>query len=394
MNQWGLNSQKNHQINDPTGGWITEQVFHTGEAFFTDLCEHLLGAQTSIDLETYIFQNDALGDRIAAALGVAAKTRGVLVRVLVDGFGSPTFIRHYQQKLTLAGVQTKIYHPLGLKSLNRRNHRKVCLIDDAMAWIGSMNVSGLHLDHTSSRGHSTKQWRDTGARVSGHQVKLFKWAFDQAWGSARVWQMGLTPRSLNRTLYQELQQKNKLLVRLNWTHRLRRHRNTELVQRIRQAQRRVWITTPYFVPPLRLLRALRARPRAGGELNIDIRILLPHKSDVFFSRWVSTLFFKILLKAGVRIFEYKPSFLHAKTLLIDDWATVGSSNMNYRSFFHDLEADVVLTQSQSILSLETQFEKDLMQSREITLESWGRRPWYHYVTDLIAHFFGILRRYM
>jgi cardiolipin synthase len=122
-----------------------------------------------------------------------------------------------------------------------------------------------------------------------------------------------------------------------------------------------------------MIRALRLASWSG----VDVLILLPNKNDIFFMKWVNRAFYKILLKAGVRVFEYLPSILHSKVVLIDDWVILGSSNRNHRSLIHDLEVDLVLTHASSLLSIISQFRKDLRHSEEITLKKWSARYWIH-----------------
>jgi cardiolipin synthase A/B len=160
------------------------------------------------------------------------------------------------------------------------------------------------------------------------------------------------------------------LVRLNNKLALRRKNYRDLLARIAAARERIWITNAYFVPRGGLLRALGAAAKAG----VDVRILVPAKSDIIFMPWVAAAFYYGLLKSGVRVFEYQPAVLHAKTMLIDDWMTVGSSNLNSRSMFHDLEADVVLSTCESLRALEAAFERDLGQSKEVILADWLKRP--------------------
>jgi cardiolipin synthase len=136
------------------------------------------------------------------------------------------------------------------------------------------------------------------------------------------------------------------------------------------SQRRVWITNAYFVPDASLIRVLGVAAEAG----VDVRIVVPAFSDVVFIPWVTSAFHLGLLRAGVRIFEYTGTVLHAKTMLIDDWGLVGSSNLNHRSLLHDLEADVVLASEEATSALAEQFVADCGHSREVTLRNWKSRP--------------------
>ncbi|GAH09354.1 unnamed protein product, partial [marine sediment metagenome] len=151
-----------------------------------------------------------------------------------------------------------------------------------------------------------------------------------------------------------------------------------------RCKQRIWITNAYFVPDNVLLKRLRDAANNG----IDVRILLPKKSDVMVMPWASSTFYYRLLKSGVKIFEYLPSMLHAKSLIIDNWALIGSSNLNHRSLLHDLEADIMLKSTESIKQLESDFLNDLTQSREVELDSW------HIIRPLRQRLVGRMVLYM
>lgn len=356
-----------------------ERIFATGEDHFEALLHDILFAQNSIDLETFIFDKDILGDRIVDALESAAQ-RGVHVRVLVDGAGSPLWAYNYAKRLEFAGAKTRVFHPfpwqlwnwsrsvvklpwalkiiyLFLKS-NSRNHRKVCLIDDKIAYVGSFNISKCHLD--KSQGGDS--WRDTSIRLARTDLSSLRDAFNFAW----------THRGIKERLRETFRQlRQDPIIRVNHSRHRRRILHKNLLRRIAKSQHRVWITNAYFVPDNFLLRSLKEAARKG----VDVRILLPRKSDVKMLPWATATFYYSLLKAGVRIFEYLPSMLHAKSIIVDHWASLGSTNLNHRSLLHDLEADIKLTQSKSKQLLESLFLNDLQQSREIDLETWHRlRP--------------------
>ena len=352
------------------GEWTTEELFHSGFGYFEELLQTIKKAQKSILLEVYIFANDPTGQAIAKAL-VSAAHRGVRIKVMIDGIGSPDWERTFGRLLRQAGIETHLYHPLPWQArrwiqakerslglwlrlfgrLNSRNHRKVWVIDQEIAFVGSMNVS------------APNQWRDTGVKVTGPGVYLLYEAFQKAWYRRRRKLFGLKEKTVAWS---------KLPVRLNNTHRRRRFLYRDFLRRILSAQKRVWIANAYFVPDGTLIHALRVAAWAG----VDVRLMLPHRSDVVFVRWVSTLYYFSLLKAGVRVFEYLPPTLHAKTALLDNWALVGSSNLNHRSLIHDLEVDIVLSHKSSIQDLALQYQEDCLYSQEITLENWKGEPWW------------------
>ncbi|MEK6705962.1 MAG: phospholipase D-like domain-containing protein [Bdellovibrionota bacterium] len=382
--------------------WVSEEIFYSGDEFFRHLEFDIGAAKDSIDLETYIFENDQLGVHILALLSKATQ-RGVTVRVMADGVGSSNWGIKLVYDADKLGVETRVFHPIPwllgsyflwaeargkrgilrlLNTVNRRNHRKVCVIDKRVAYVGGMNVSSWHL----LEAHGDKAWRDTGARVEGWAVAHLTAAFEKAWRDARGIKRSLKKIWVSRKhrLVERIdavkrrlaflpqrtpaEHKLRILVRLNDSRIRRRRYYIDLLYRIVRSRNRIWITNPYFVPHGSLLRALRVAAKSG----VDVRVLVPRKSDVFFMRWVTAAFYGSLLRSGARLYEYLPSVLHAKTILIDEWATVGSTNLNYRSLFHDLEVDVVLTSAESLKSVEEQFLKDLEKSHEVTITDWRR----------------------
>lgn len=359
--------------------FANEQILADGETYFSALLADIERAQHSIDLETYIFNRDALGTKMAEALAAAA-LRGVTVRVLVDGAGSPYWSTNFAKPLEKAGAQTRVFHPFPwhlwnlsrsyikapflLKSIylilkiNSRNHRKVCLIDQETAYVGSFNISVSHLQPSAGG----LGWHDLGLRITQTDLSELAHAFESAWHHRPI-------SERLRDAFKQIRQDP--IIRCNYTWTRRRLLYRKLLQKMHHCKTRIWITNAYFVPDNFLLRTLKEAAKRG----VDVRILLPKNSDVLMMPWASTTFYYSLLKSGVKIFEYLPSVLHAKFLILDDWALIGSSNLNHRSLLHDLEVDIKIIDPTAKQELETLFCKDLTQSRELSLESWKKhRP--------------------
>jgi cardiolipin synthase len=349
-------------------------------SFYEQLLKDIAQAQHTVDLETYIFRKDPVGEKIAIALSEAAK-KGVNVRVLVDGAGTPMWGNGLTKMLENSGAKTRVFHPFPwrlwqwsrsvvrvspllkaiylLLKINSRNHRKVCIIDDDIVYVGSLNICQSHLD----KKHWGDYWRDTAVRLQGIDLKELKAAFEVAWDHMPI----------QERIRESFSHINKNPVfRVNNTRHRRRLLYKNLLRRISRCSQRVWITNAYFVPDSILLKKLIDAAQRG----VDVRILLPQRSDVFALPWTSATFYYHLVKSGVRIFEYLPSMLHAKTLIIDDWVSVGSSNLNHRSLLHDLEVDVNIRLPVSKKIIAEQFIKDLTYSKEVELDSWQRRPVY------------------
>jgi len=348
---------------DSTG--IKETVFADSNQFFSALMRDIDEAVAHIDLETYIYDLDPLGREVAEHLAAASR-RGVSVRLLVDGVGSLTSGSALARQLSADGVQVRIFNPLPwnvhhwawavprlpwivrlqhlLDVMYRRNHRKTCIIDRRIMWIGSFNISRSHLPQEQG-GHN---WRDTAIRLEGVDTENLQNAFNSTWENDR----SLIPR---RTFSPEA-------IRLNHSHR--RKLRIDLLRRMARTSSRVWITNAYFVPSNLLLRYLKKAARRG----VDVRILLPGTSDVFFMPLVSAMFYRNLLTAGVRIYEYAGGILHAKLMILDDWMTVGSTNIDYISLYHNLEVEAVVALPQTRKVLEDQFLHDLTRAEEIAID--------------------------
>ena len=205
---------------------------------------------------------------------------------------------------------------------------------------GSMNISACH----SAKLKGKRAWRDTAVRLKGPGIIPYLKACDIAWDYSL-----------------------KLILKMM---RDKKHYRQHLLEQLYHAKSRIWITTPYFIPNRSMMRALRACARNG----IDVKLLVPHKSDSSTVKFAVESYYSDLLKAGIRVFEYLPSMIHAKVLIIDNTVTVGSSNMDHRSMFYDLESDVVLSHEENIKIIDEQFLKDLRYAREMLYSKWRTRP--------------------
>ena len=365
-------SDKNTSMSVPVDE--NETLFIRGDDFFSALLKDISSAQHSIELESYIFSYDSLGKKIIGALSKAAE-RGVNVRVLIDGIGSADDGEYIARLLGEQGIEVKIYHPLPwqvkrfhwsvkqgslfwrllyfIQRINKRNHRKLCIIDNIHAWTGSLNISVKHL----SIKNGGEGWHDFGVCISGKTVPPIKATFEALWQKKR----------------QLLRSKPFTNFISNLSPHMRSKKNHYLLCKIGGASQRIWISSSYFSPSRVFLRALRF---AACKRGIDINLIVPAKSDVPFFPLLTASYYADLLKMGVSIFEYTPAFLHAKAILIDDICLIGSSNLNHRSLLHDLELDVVLTTPKAVRDLENQFVEDMNISKKITPKHLQRRAWY------------------
>ncbi len=367
----------------PSLQWTFTQLFHRGDDYYDALAKDLRRARESITLETYILTIDKVTLVLLEEL-TAARKRGCHVQLLVDGFGSYFWLSQIRQYCQKNDLDLRIYHALPerigwfkvwklFRLLNKRNHRKVTIIDQSRAYLGSLNFTQVHSE--SALGPAS--WRDTGVVVQGPPVQMLVKAFAQAWRRAgqkrlrRFW----TRRKNDRILLPE-----KTLVRLNSNPRMRYRVYRDMIRRLRTAEKRIYVTTAYFVPKRSLLRVLKNAARRG----VDVQIIVPGVTDVPLVRWAAYAMVHTLIKAGVRISEYQGRVLHAKYMIIDDYCSVGSMNLNHRSLLHDLEVEVVLDHPKDLANMVEQWQTDRQNSRQLTESQLKATTWWSRLLSRIA----------
>lgn len=346
------------------GAW---SVYAEGDLLYDAMLADLRAATRSIRLESYIIASDAVGQAFVAALCAAAR-RGVSVALRTDHAGSFFSLARLDiRRLRAAGVDfhwSRRWTPKRPLTFARRNHRKLLIVDEEIAFLGGFN---LHVP-SSQRLHGPSRWRDTHVRFIGRLAALAAEIFDacavDAHAPVRV------PPAIGAA---QLIPNSSARCRHVWRCTLR--------NAMRHAHSRIWVTTPYFVPDRRLQRQL-GRAATGG---IDVRLLVPGKSDVRLTQWAARAAYAGLLAHGVRIFEYTPRVIHSKTMLVDgDWAAIGTANLDYRSLFLNDEINLVVTDGSLNSVLGELFECDLAESREVLAGPWRLRPWWGLPAEAIG----------
>jgi len=309
-------------------------VFHDGEQAFQALCDAVSAAKKYIHLEYYIFQDDRTGRHLLSLLTERARA-GVEVRLLTDAVGSWGLRRRTTEALRQAGGHFAEFLPVALFSkpfqLNLRNHRKIVVIDGQTAFIGGMNIGDEYRGLDPAIGH----WRDTQARVCGPAALRLQEIF------AEDWHFSTGERCNGERFLITPDQPGSVLVEVieSGPDRTAEAIYRRLFVAITRANHRVWLTTPYFIPDRAILMALAT----AAERGVDVRLLLPGWSDHRFVLYAGRAHYEELLDVGVKIFEYGPGMLHAKTMVVDDlWTTIGSANMDRRSFHLNWEANLVM----------------------------------------------------
>lgn len=349
------------------------ELYTDGDAAFASILEAVEGAAQEILLETYILKDDALGHQLVHRLERAA-ARGVTVRVLADAFGSWATSRKFWRRMREMGIEARLFHPFGTRFWDHivRDHRKILVVDRSISFVGGMNVGN---EYGSSRYAKSGLWRDSHARVEGSVAWELAVVFREGWtraGGAHFFIPPLLPSEGDGP---------RTLVLDSRPGRGYAETASVFAAIVGAARERLWITNSYFAPRRIAIDILGRASRRG----VDVRLLLPGISDVPIVRHAGHGFFNQLLKSGVRVFEYQPAVLHAKTLVADDCVTViGSSNLDFRSFHFNAECNIVSLDVELAGQLAHAFKKDLANSVEITSETWGRRSIFHRVADTFA----------
>jgi cardiolipin synthase len=337
------------------------------------MLESIAGAQNSIDLESYIFAADEVGWRFAAALAERADA-GVRVRVHIDAAGSLFYSsRRLEKFLRQHGVELRWFHRWSWQQpwrYNRRNHRKLLVTDEQTAYLGGFNI---HRENSLAL-YGEKRWRDTHLKMRGRLASVAAQLFDTFWHGDRRW-------------LPDTDSGDSSLVH-NHTRTCRHRLRCIYESAFASAREYLYLTTPYFVPDHHTQKGLRAAAQRG----VDVRLLLPRKSDVRISQWAARSAYAGLFAAGVRIYEYLPRMLHAKTTVVDhDWAMVGTANLDYRSLFVNYELNLVTRNPVLSSVLKQQFLDDLKLSEQILPIRWYKRGWIAHCTEMVG---WIARRWL
>lgn len=364
------------------GQWRPLEDFHLYTempAIAAKITEFLAAAREEILLETYIFEG---GDWPAGVVDILTRKAqaGVRVHLTLDALGSLAFPRAWVKQLQQAGVRLAWYNPLGLRRHIRRTHRRILVIDNALAALGGFAISDVWL-----KGAWTQQpYRDTLLSFRGEMVGEMRRAF------ALLHPLPLPRMPVGGKGRYPFFGKGRLIM--NSPPR-RRAIHGRLLAVIAAARQQIWIATPYYNPDFWMRRALYKAARRG----VDVRVLLPGPlTDHPILRHGCRRYYHKMLAAGVRIFEYLPAFLHGKYVLVDEhWGTVGSANLDLLSHWFNHELNLELRGQPLCQLLESLFLREFEQAPEIDLSAWEARPrWQRYLEDALGIIDRVLQKNM
>ncbi|MDR3555793.1 MAG: phospholipase D-like domain-containing protein [Syntrophobacteraceae bacterium] len=356
-------------------------------AAYTSMLKAIRNARKSVNIEVYILSADRAGYVFADFL-IKKAAEGVHVNIIYDSIGSIRTPPDFFQRLTDAGIQVLPFNPItplsplpfrGRWTPVHRDHRKLVIVDDSTAFIGSANISDLYAEAaTPILGLMGKDlpWHDTDVRIEGPAVAKFQQLFFDTWKS----QLG---PPIEESCFAPPIARGDDFVRAvasTWGQRNRDNYFAYLAA-INSAQRSIHLTCSYFVPDQQIMEALIEAARRG----VDVKIILPHRSDSMLALYGGRNFYGRLLKSGVELYRRKGVLLHSKTAVIDGvWSTVGSDNMDLWSILRNNELDAVILSRGFANKMEGLFQKDLEGSDRITLENWKRRSAFERLLELFT----------
>ena len=349
-------------------------IYTTGYDFFHMLLRDIGKAKNHVHIDSYIFNDDALGYMVADEL-VEKASQGVEVRVIYDDVGCWNVKNEFFERMREAGIEVHAFMPVKFPAftgkVNYRNHRKLCVIDGKIGYIGGMNIATRYI-----KGRSGLAWRDTHLRIRGGAVYGIQRAFLVDWY--------FVDRTLitNRRYYPEVSEKlkNDCLIQIvtsspisPWPDIMQGY-----VRILLQAKHYVYMETPYFLPTEPVLFAMRTAALAG----VDVRLMIPYKTDAKLVEWASRSYVMQTVESGVKIYLYKAGFNHSKLLVSDDaLCTVGSTNIDFRSFENNFEANAFIYDEQMACRLKDVYLQDVKESvlledvRDLGKQTFMQRLW-------------------
>lgn len=344
------------------------QIFTDGHEKFESLLEDLENAKDHIHVQYYIFRLDDIGERINEILIRKAKA-GIKVRVLFDDIGSRGLhVKHFRE-LTESGGEVAAFFPAVLPlinpRLNYRNHRKLVIVDGRIGYIGGFNVGNEYLGLNKKFGY----WRDTHLRMEGSAVHPLQTRFILDWNQAAT-----KPNiQYDERFFPAIPRKGMVGVQIVSSGPDSQWENIKdgYLKMIVLAKEYIYIQTPYFIPDISVLDALRIACLSG----VDVRIMIPNKPDHLFVYWATYSNIGLLLKAGAKVYIYENGFIHAKQIVVDDQvSTVGTANIDVRSFRLNFEVNAFIYDREKSHELAEIFENDIQNSTELTYEMYANRP--------------------
>lgn len=351
------------------------QVFTDGYSMYQELFRRISKAKHHIHLEFYIFENDAVG-RLLRDLLIDKAREGVSVRLLYDDVGCWDVNPMFYDEMLCEGIEVrsflKVRFPQFTSKVNYRNHRKLAIIDGKVGFIGGMNIALRYL-----KGVPWGVWRDTHICLKGKAVYGIQTAFLTDWFA------------VDRTLLTSAQYFPKMdsvgtsVAQIVTSDPVGEWHDIMLglVKAISCAQRYIYVETPYFLPTEQVMAAFQTAALSG----VDVRLMIPKKADAFITHKGTMSYLDELMKAGVKVYFYRAGFLHSKLWVADDeWASVGSTNLDFRSFEHNFEANAFFYDEKTVCTLKEIFLEDMKKCMTLSQKIWDKRSFKNKIVESVV----------
>lgn len=351
------------------------EAFTGGYSMLQPLLHELQKARQHIHLEFYIFEDDAVG-RLVRDVLIAKAREGVEVRVIYDDVGCWHVPHLFFEEMRNEGIEVrsflKVLFPLFTSKVNYRNHRKIVVIDGVVGFVGGMNLAERYM-----RGVSWGVWRDTHILLEGKAVHGLQTAFLLDWY--------FVDRTLLTTssYFPKIESHGDSLVQVVTSEPIGPWKEIMqgLTLAISSARKYFYIQTPYFLPTEQILSAMQVAALAG----VDVRLMLPERADNRITHLGSHSYLADVLRAGVKVYFYKKGFLHSKLMISDDMlSTIGSTNVDFRSFEHNFEVNAFIYGTETALQMKEIFMEDQRECTQVFLKNWEKRPWHRKAKESVV----------
>lgn len=366
-----------------------------GPTTYNAMYKAIEDAKDHINMETYIFEDDEIGRHFAALL-IAKQLGGVQVNLIYDSAGSFYTPKEFFTRMKESGINVLEFNPVnpllarkGGWQFNQRDHRKLLIVDGKIAFVGGINISSVYSSGSFGSGSRKKTppnndqlpWRDTHLQLTGPVIDEFQKLFISTWNQQKG-----EPLAAKNYFPEPSNQGYEVVSALGSSPEEAYSKiYVTLLSAINSAETQISLTNAYFVPDPQLLTALKEAAQRG----VEVRLLLPEKTDSNLVYYASRSFYDELLSANIKIYEKQDALLHAKTALIDGvWSTIGSTNLDWRSFTNNQEINAVILGQEFGDKMQLMFENDLASSELITLEAWRKRSLVARIKERAARFWA------
>nr|WP_321223112.1 cardiolipin synthase [uncultured Psychroserpens sp.] len=336
-----------------------------GKLKFERLFQDLKNAKNYIHIEYYVLKDDNIGTEFLDILCSKAK-EGLEVKMTYDDVGSKLSAK-MKRKMNESGIEHHPFMPVWFSSLtgksNYRNHRKIAIIDGEIGYVGGINISDSYVNY----GDDARYWRDTHLRIHGEAVKVLQFHFLTTWDFVTEQEI-----EIKKEYFPEIECDYEIPVQIaasgpdtDWANIME-----AILTAINNAEKYIYLTTPYFIPNDQIVTALQIASRIG----VDVKLIIPKKADSLIAERATASYLEPLLEAGVDVFLYTKGFIHAKTMVVDDmFSTIGTCNMDNRSFNINFEINALIYHKEKSIELKNIFLDDLENCEQIEYERWIER---------------------